>query len=32
METFFLILLIAAFLGITAMAGLVVAKLFQGQQ
>jgi hypothetical protein len=32
METFFLILLIAAFVGITAMAGMILAKLYAGQQ
>ena len=32
MESFFIILLIAAFLGIGAMSLLVLAKLFSGQQ
>jgi hypothetical protein len=32
METFFTILLIVAFIAITAMAGLIVKKLYAGQQ
>jgi hypothetical protein len=32
METFFIILLIAAFLAIAGMAVLVITKLFAGQQ
>jgi len=32
METFFLILLISAFVGIGAMGALVIAKLFAGQR